>query len=177
VEVTAGTGGGSCDVLYVSPAGGGDGYSKTTPTTLADAITKAQCTNAIIKMKRGIYNFSVYHTINDFVTIEGGYNDDFSLKYSDMSGGTNSTTIRRTATRDNADVASPNYNKCSAFYAAVGTNDFRIQDIRIEMPGSTNVAAHTAGTGVANYGIRIESGCSNYNIIRCYIDAGVGANP
>lgn len=170
--VSAGTGGGSCDVLYVSPAGGGDGYSKDAPTTLSDAITKAQCTNAIIKMQIGIYNFSVYQNINDYVTIEGGFSSDFLLKYSDLSGGTNSTTIRRDNTADSGDAT-----KCSAFVAGNGTNDFRIQDIRIEMPGSASVTGHTAGSGVANYGIRLGTGCSDYNIIRCYIDAGVGAAP
>lgn len=174
--VSAGTGGGSCDVLYVSPAGGGDGYSKTAPTTLSDAITKAQCTNAIIKMQRGIYTMTNYNVINNFVTIEGGYNSDFSLKYSDMTGGTNSTTIRRTNVADNGG-AFGDATKCSAFVAGNGTTDFRIQDIRIEMPGSTNVTGHTAGTGVANYGIRLGSSCASYNIIRCYIDAGIGANP
>lgn len=173
VVVGAGTGGGSCDVIYVSPAGGGDGYTKEAPTDLADAISKAQCTNTVIKMQQGIYTFTTYMNIYDYVTIEGGFNSDFTLKSSDLSGGVNSTTIRRQNNNDGgADT-----DKCSAFVAAAGVSDFRIQDIRIEMPGSTNVTGHAASSGVANYGIRLGSGCANYNIVRCYIDAGVGANP
>jgi len=52
-----------------------------------------------------------------------------------------------------------------------GEVDFRFQDIRIEMP-----TTHTAGTEYSNYGINLGAGCSGYSIIRCYIDAGTGAN-
>jgi hypothetical protein len=58
-----------------------------------------------------------------------------------------------------------------------GAEEFRIQNLRIEMPGSTNVAGHTAGSGLVNYGIKLGTSCSDYNIVRVYIDAGVGAAP
>ncbi len=172
---SAGTGGGSCDVIYVSPAGGGDGYTKGSPTTLADAITKAQCTYTVIKMQRGIYSLSDYQNIHSFATIEGGYDATFSTKYSDMTGGTNTTTIRRSNAAD-----SDNANTCTAFRVDDGAINFRIQDVRIELPGANPLASnpgHAAASNKTNYGIKLGAGCSAYNIVRCYIDAGVGSAP
>jgi hypothetical protein len=90
-----GTGGNSCDVFYVSPEGGGDGLLKESPTTLADAIEKARCTQTIIKMMVGIYNLNDFQAVPSFVTIEGGYSSDFLTKTSDLSRGNNTSTIRR----------------------------------------------------------------------------------
>ncbi len=168
----AGAGGNSCDVLYVSPTGGGDGFTKDAPTTLDDAVTKARCTNTTIKMMVGVYNLDDFQVVPSYITIEGGYSSDFLTKSSNMSGGSNSTTIRRTSGAD-TDYSTD----CSAFRVENGAEEFRIQNIRIEMPGSTNVTAHTAGSGLINYGIKLGASCKNYNIVRVYIDAGVGAAP
>lgn len=168
----SGTGGGSCDVLYVSPSGGGTGLTKNSPTTLADAVTKAMCTNTIIKMQKGIYTLTNYQIIPSYITIEGGYDLLFTTKSSNMTGGANTTTIRRT---NAPDAASP--NTCTAFKVDDGAIQFRIQDIRIEMPGSPSVTGHAAGSNIVNYGIKLGTACSSYNIIRCYINAGTGANP
>jgi len=167
----SGTGGGTCDVLYVSPAGGGTGLTKTSPTTLADAVTKAMCTSTIIKMQKGIYTLTNYQFIPSYITIEGGYDALFTIKSSDMTGGTNSTTIRRT---NAPDAASP--TTCTAFRVDDSAVQFRIQDLRIEMPGSPNVTGHLAGANIVNYGIKLGISCSSYNIIRCYINAGTGAD-
>jgi hypothetical protein len=169
---SAGTGGGSCDVIYVSPAGGGSGLTKASPTTLANAITLAECTYTTIKMQKGIYNLTDYQILHSYVTIEGGYDVGFTTKSSDLTGAANSTTIRR---RNNADTDNP--NTCTAFRVDPGASAFRIQDIRIEMPGSAFVGGHVAGSNKTNYGIKLGAGCTGYNIIRCYIDAGVGAIP
>jgi hypothetical protein len=171
---SAGTGGGSCDVIYVSPAGGGDGYTKAAPTTLADAVTKAMCTYTVIKMQKGIYTLTNFQAVHSFVTIEGGYDLLFTTKSSDLSGGANSTTIRRTNTTD---VGGFGPATCSAFKVDDGAENFRIQDIRIELPGSGSVPSHAAGTNRTNYGIKLGAGCTNYVIVRCYIDAGAGSAP
>lgn len=171
-EAGSGTGGGTCDVIYVSPAGGGTGLTKDSPTTLALAVDLAVCTNTTIKMMKGVYTLTDYQYVPSFITIEGGYDATFENKYSDLSGGSNSTTIRRSAT---ADTGFPTH--CSAFRVEDGAEEFRIQDIRIEMPGSAFVAGHAASSNMINYGIRLGTTCSNYNIVRCYIDAGVGAAP
>lgn len=169
-SASAGTGGSSCDVIYVSPAGGGDGLTKGNPTTLATAIFNAKCTYTVIKMQVGIYILTDYQAVHSYATIEGGYDINFLTKTSNMTGGNNSTTIRRTN-------AGANGTDCSAFVVDVSAAAFRIQDIRIELPGSTNVPAHAAGSSRTNYGIKLGTGCTNYNIVRCYIDAGVGSAP
>lgn len=170
---TSGAGASSCDVIYVSPAGGGTGLIKTSPTTLANAISMAQCTYAIIKMQKGIYNLTDFQIVHSFATIEGGYDALFTIKSSDLTGGTNSTTIRRSNTADSDDEFS-----CTAFRVEGSATSFRIQDIRIELPGSASgIPVHTAGSGIINYGIVLGTGSNSYNIVRCYIDAGIGTAP
>ncbi|MDA3910580.1 MAG: hypothetical protein PF448_04395 [Bacteroidales bacterium] len=167
-----GSGGNSCDVLYVSPSGGGAGFTKDSPAKLADAVEEARCTNTSIKMMVGVYDLSDFQIVPSYITIEGGYSSDFLTKSSDMSGGSNSTTIRRSTGADDGFS-----DECSAFRVEDGAEEFRIQNLRIEMPGSTNVAGHAASSGLKNYGIKLGATCENYHIIRCYIDAGVGAAP
>lgn len=161
----------TCNIFYVSPAGGGSGLTPASPTTLQTAITAAQCAGATIKMAIGVYpTLTNYITINSNTIIEGGYNSAFTTKTSNMTGGINSTTIRRDNTADGG--AGINV---TAFKVTAGASNFRFQDIRIEMPGSASVPANQVGTTKTNYAIYLGSGCSNYNIVRCYIDAGAGA--
>lgn len=168
---SSGTGGNSCDVIYVSPSGGGTGLTKTSATTLALAVNMAQCSYAVIKMQQGVYTLNDFQILHSFATIEGGYDATFTTKSSDL-GAVNATIIRRSNVADTGFA-----NECSAFRLDPGANSFRIQDIRIEMPGSASVAGHVAGSNKTNYGIKLGLGCVSYNIIRCYIDAGVGSAP
>lgn len=161
----------SCNIFYVSPAGGGDGLTKGAPTTLQNALTQGLCQTAIIKMQKGIYTLTDKIDVNSFATIEGGYDAAFTVKSSDMTGANNSTTIRRTNATD-----SDNINTCTAFRVVAGANGFLFQDLRIEMPGSAAILGHTTGLEISNYGIKLGAGCTGYNIIRCYIDAGRGSN-
>lgn len=156
----------ACNVIYVSPAGGGNGLTKTTPTDLLSALSAAECNNVVIKMQTGTYNLTDYITMTSFITLEGGYNAGFTSKTSDLSAGT-STRIVRDNTAD-----SDNSVRCTAFYVQDGSSNFRFQDIRIELPSN-----HAASSAVTNYGIRLGTGCTNFDIVRCYIDAGTGANP
>lgn len=162
-----------CNIYYVSPAGGGNGLTKANPTTLQNALTASVCTNSIIKMQTGIYTLTDKVDVNSFVTIEGGYNAAYTTKTSNLSGGTNSTTIRRSNTADSDDATS-----CTAFKIASSATGFRLQDLRIELPGSPSVTALTAGSAISTYGIKMAgAGATSYNIVRCYVDAGVGALP
>ncbi|PKP23116.1 MAG: hypothetical protein CVU05_00900 [Bacteroidetes bacterium HGW-Bacteroidetes-21] len=170
-----GTGGGTCDVIYVSPAGGGTGYTKLSPTTLANAVINARCTNTIIKMQKGTYTLTNCQAVPSYITIEGGFDALYETKSSNLTGGANSTTIRRTNSKDV--IGGITFNTCTALLVEDGAKQFRIQDIRIELPGSAFVTGHAAGAGVINYGIKLGTTCSDYNIVRCYIDAGVGAAP
>lgn len=169
----------NCSVYYVSTtgvSGGTHGLTKADPTTLQWALAQSLCTSSIIKMQVGIYTLTDKVDVNSFITIEGGFNAGalpFTIKTSDMSGGPNSTTIRRTNAVDSDDPTS-----CSAFKVAASADDFRFQDLRIEMPGSPNVTGHINGAVVrSNYGIKIGAGSTGYNIVRCYINAGAGSNP
>jgi len=161
VSIAGGGPGASCDVIYVSVLGGGDGLTKNTPTDIKTALIDAACTNTVIKCQVGTYPFNEYLDVKSFVTIEGGYST------SDLTGGGNSTTFVRQATTPDGGAGLI----FSMFKVNGGEVDFRFQDIRIEMP-----TTHTAGTEYSNYGINLGAGCSGYSIIRCYIDAGTGAN-
>ena len=176
VTVSSGGSPGDCMVYYVSPAGGGDGLTKATPTTLAAALTAAECTWSIIKMQVGTYSFTDYVLVKSYVTIEGGYNAAFTTKTSNLSGGVNSTTLRRSNAKDGAGTDTT----CTMFRIQSSEDSWRLQDLRIELPGggSPVITGHAAGSNVDNFGVRLMgAGSTGYNIIRCYIDAGVGSNP
>ena len=165
VSLASAGAGASCDVFYVdnynSTVSGG--ILKSDPTSLLDAIAKAICTNSVIKMKTGTYNISDKIDMNSFVTIEGGYNSDFTVKTSDMTAG-NATTIVRSI---NADAADPTSR--TAFNAIAGAENFRLQDLRIDFPTQST-------SGISNYAVKLESGCKNFDIVRCYLNAGTGAD-
>ncbi len=166
VSLASAGGGTSCDVLYVDSYNGTvrDGSTKANPTSLLDALTKALCTNTVIKMQGGTYSVTDNIDINSYVTIEGGYNAAFTTKSSDMSSGT-ATTLVRTSGSDSDDA-----NSCTLFDVVAGADDWRLQDLRIEMPDNS------AGTQITNYGIYIPNGCTGYNIVRCYVDGGTGSD-
>ena len=178
VSLASGGSSGTCNVYYVQASGGCSsgatcGLEKTNPATLAYAITQAECTSSIIKLSIGIYSLTDFQLLKDYVTLEGGYNSGFTIKTSDLSGGSNSTTIRRSNAADSDDS-----NTCTAFRIQASADDWRIQDVRIELPGSTNVTVHANSTEVTNYGIRLfGAGSTGYNVVRCYIDAGIGSDP
>ena len=166
VSLASAGGTGSCNVWYVSPGGGGDGKLRTTPTTLQAALDSALCTSAIVKMQTGTYTFSAPVFVNSYIIIEGGFSADFSTKSSDMLSGS-ATTIVRSGSADPGSLE----KKFSAFKVISNSDAFEFHDLRIELP--TN---HAAGSEITNYGIYLSGACTNYKIIRCYIDAGAGAD-
>ena len=158
--------GSSCDVIYVSVAGGGNGLTKGAPTDIETALTNAQCTNTTIKCAVGTYTFDKFLDLKSYVTVEGGYNAGFTTKTSNLTSG-NATTFVRSATT--ADGGSGTV--FSMFKINAGEDDWRIQNIRIEMP-----TGHTASSGNGNRAINIGTGCTGYKIVGCYFDAGTGAD-
>lgn len=159
----------TCNILYVSPTGcatTGCGETKSNPATLQYALVLAECNNVIIKMQVGTYTLTDFVTVKSFVTIEGGYNAGFTSKTSDLSSGAATRIVRSAASSD-----SDNSLRFTAFKVAASSKNFRFQDMRIEMP-----TTHAYNSSKSNYGINIGGGCSNYDIVRCYIDAGNGAN-
>ena len=166
-----------CNVYYVTTTGVGDGSSALTPASIATLtgtiLPAVACSGALIKMAVGVYPTITSNTalsIGGNITIEGGFKSDFTMKYS-MDGTATYTTILR---RDNSNANGT--HQIIAFNVAAGSSNFRLQDLRIEMPGSASVTANPASSQQSNYGVYLGAGCSSYNIVRCYIDAGVGAN-
>ncbi|MDW8334694.1 MAG: proprotein convertase P-domain-containing protein, partial [Bacteroidia bacterium] len=72
----------SCNVYYVSPSGGGDGLSPLSPTQIQNALQMANCTPSVIKMQVGTYEIEDALPLGSLVTVEGGYNYDFTQKTS-----------------------------------------------------------------------------------------------
>ena len=171
-SVTITSSGTGCNIYYVAPtaSGAGDGSTPANAATIQNAVAAAGC-GSTIKMEVGIYTLTAYLPVSNNITIEGGFNSTFTTKTSDMSTG-NATTLRRSNTPD----ACCSGASVSCFQVAAGASYFRFQDLRIEMPGSANVTANPAGSNQTNYGIKLGAGCNNYNIVRCYIDGGVGSN-
>lgn len=171
----------ACNLYYVTPTGAGtkDGTSIANAcdsASLSTLLTNVACGGAVIKMSTGTYWVSNKLTINSNIVIEGGYNSTFTIKTSNMSGGSNSTTILRSRRPDGGSG-----NNVTLFDVSNNSSNFRLQDLRIEMPGSasagaTNTTTYSQGSGMTNYAIKLGTGCSNYDVVRCYIDAGKGSN-
>ncbi|MCZ2357655.1 MAG: proprotein convertase P-domain-containing protein [Bacteroidia bacterium] len=75
----------TCNVYYVTTAGGGNGLSSSSPTDIVSAVNAAQCTDAVIKMAVGDYTIDAPLNITSFMTVEGGYNSTFTTKTSSTS--------------------------------------------------------------------------------------------
>ncbi|MCZ2356881.1 MAG: proprotein convertase P-domain-containing protein, partial [Bacteroidia bacterium] len=169
----------ACNNIYVTTTGTGDGLSPSNPTTLVAALQRAQCSNVTIKVAVGDYNISAPLVMGSYTTLEGGFSTDFLTKTSSMATAgafpNRGTRIIRSTALDPgspaASVGNSNNPRVTAISVTSGSQYFRIQDIRIEMPNN-----HTAGTRITNYGIYLGSGCSSYNIVRCWVDAGKGAD-
>ena len=156
-----------CSIIYVSPAGGGNGTTPTTPTDIQTALTMGACNNVIIKMQIGDYTVNTPLNVNGFTTIEGGYNVGFTLKTSGKAttGGFPAQATRIIRSGLNVEGTAGNL-RLTAINVITSASYFRIQDINIDMP------SNAAGSSISNYGIYLGSGCSNYNITRCYINSG-----
>jgi gliding motility-associated-like protein len=160
----------SCNILYVSPTGGGTGLSKDSPTDIITAIGLANCNNSIIKMTIGDYIISNPLLLGSLITIEGGYNATFTSKTSGKatSGGFPAQGTR--IIRNTLNPQGPSGNRrLVAIEFSAGSSYIRLQDLIIVVQNSA------AGSRVSNYGIYIGNGSSNYDIVRCIIDAGTGS--
>ena len=157
----------SCNIVYASPAGGGSGLTPASPTDVQTALTLAACNSVVIKMQIGDYTINNPLNISSFVTLEGGYDVGFTTKSSSKAtaGGFPAQGTRIIRSTLNVEGL-PNFLRFTALNINPSSSYVRIQDIRIDMPDNG------VGTGISNYGIYLESGCSNYDITRCYIYSG-----
>jgi gliding motility-associated-like protein len=134
-------------------------------------LTLAACNVATIKMEVGDYNLTAPLNVGSYVTLEGGYNTGFSLKTSSTAT-TGAFPNRGTRIyRTNSSVeGSTGTLRLTAINVAPSSSYFRFQDLTIAVqPGAT-------GSAISNYAVYLGSGCNNYNIVRCVIDAGTAPN-
>jgi len=170
----------TCNIYYATPSGAGtaDGTSianAASPATLPTVLGNVMCNGATIKMAVGVYTFSsnTALSLTSNTTLEGGYDATFSVKYSQDGTAAHTTVIRR-------DNTNPVANQIIGFNVAASSSNFRLQDLRIELPGATNLAGNpantvnAAGSQINNYAIYLGAGCTNYNIVRGHVDAGIG---
>lgn len=160
----------TCDVAFVSVAGGGTGLTPSSPTDLLSALTLAACNTITIKMQVGDYSTNTPIVIGSGITLEGGYNTTFTQKTSakGIAGGfpTQGTRIIRTTT--SPEGVAGNF-RLTALNVSAGSSNFRFQDLMVTVDNAA------AGSKTTNYGIYLGNGCSNYDIVRCVINAGTGS--
>jgi hypothetical protein len=153
----------TCNVIYVSTGGTGDGLTRSTPTVLDTALIMAQCNNVVIKMESGTYNISNPITnASSNVTIEGGYDVGFLAK-SSIAG-------RTVILRDAMNPQGPATAQRLVAVEVTSASNFRFQDLTIQTVNATA----TGQEGMSTYALYLTS-CSNYEIIRCQLIAGDGS--
>jgi len=86
----------TCNVIYVTPGGSSTNPgTQAEPTNLLAALSRAACSNTIIKMAVGPYDFDhPITTVTSNITIEGGFDPATGWRKTSQPG---ATTIRRTA--------------------------------------------------------------------------------
>lgn len=151
----------SCVNIYASTTGtvGAPG-TQAAPTTLAEALNRAACNNAVIKLATGTYNIDNPLYLGSYVTIEGGFQQGAAWTKTSQAG---ATTINRTTANPEGPV---NGQRLVAFYgnSVVG---FRLQDLTISTSNANQ-------PGMSTYGVHLTA-CSNYNIVRTQILPGTAA--
>ncbi len=150
----------NCVNIYASPTGSAaNPGTQSQPTSLAQALSMAQCNNAVIKLAIGTYNITSPLTIGSFVTLEGGFDPANSWTKTSLPG---ATTINRTTANPEGTT---NNQRLVAFYANSAT-DFRLQDLTI-------TTANANLNGESTYALHLTN-CSNYDIVRTQLLPGNG---
>ncbi len=151
----------SCVNIYASTTGtiGGAG-TQVDPTTLEEAISRAACNNAVIKLATGTYNIDNPISLGSFSTIEGGFIQGSAWQKTSLPG---ATTINRTTLNPEGPI---NGQRLVALYGN-GTTGFRLQDLTI-------TTANANQPGMSTYGVHL-SACTNFDIVRCQILPGNAA--
>jgi hypothetical protein len=151
----------SCVNIYASTTGTvGAAGTQADPTTLAEALTRAACQNAVIKLATGTYNINNALFLSSFVTIEGGFIQASAWTKTSVPG---ATTINRTTANPEGAV---NAQRLVAFYGN-SVSGFRLQDLTI-------TTANANLPGMSTYGLHLTN-CSGYNIVRTQILPGAAA--
>lgn len=114
-----------CNVFYADNYGDPEsqGLTPSTPTTVQHAIEQASCTNAIIRLDTGTYLIHQPIRLESNLTLEGGFQDDFKKKTSEVGA----TTIYRSDSCVEGTSMAPRL----VAIEASSLNDFRLQDLTI----------------------------------------------
>lgn len=150
----------SCSVIYVTTNGANSGAAGTreNPASFDYGLSLLDQNTSILWVAAGTYNLSNTFQIPDGVSIEGGFDPVTWAK----SNGT-PTVLSRDAS--NA-LGLPEL----ALIGLMGDNvsNFRLQDLTIDV-------ADAASNQISVYAIYL-TGCSNYDIVRCIVNAGDGGD-
>jgi hypothetical protein len=160
----------TCNVIYVTPTGSSTAAgTQADPTNLLEALNRAACSNTIIKMATGTYDFdNPITTVTSNITIEGGFDQAAGWRKTSQPG---ATTIRRTAANVEGCNDGSDAPRLVAFQISDASN-FRLQDLTITVDNAPAASATCAsGRGVSTYAVHL-SNCSNYHIVRCRLIAG-----
>ena len=159
----------SCSVIYATTSGTGTG-TQADPASLATALIKAQCNNALIKLGIGTYTItSPITNISSYTTIEGGFDPAQAWKKTSTPG---ATVIYRSAVNLEASALG-NDKRLVAIYFN-GSNYFRFQDVTIQTADCPALAAGD-NFGYSNYVVHMTN-CRNYDFVRCQILPGKATN-
>lgn len=153
----------SCNIIYVSPTGRGTGLKANDPTNIQNAVSMASCNNVTLFLQNGTYNLSEKLYLGSYITLEGGFNADYTQKSSQVGG----TTIHRLAVNVEGLPDAPRL----VAIEAVGEKYFRLQDISVTTAAAPTASAASNWKGVSTYCLYLN-GCSHYNLVRCQFFAG-----
>ncbi len=150
-----------CSVIYVTPTGASSGAAGTraNPASLLYAISLATGPENKIWMATGTYTVTTEIQIPNNTTIEGGFDGTTWIKSSAPP-----TVIHRTGQN-----VQPMPANATAIFFGLNKANFRLQDLTMDM----DTPVVTTNTSATSYGIYLN-GCSNYNIVRCYVTAANG---
>ncbi len=151
----------SCVNIYASTSGNASATgTQADPTTLSEALSRAACNDAVIKLATGTYTINNPLNIGSFVTIEGGFLEGSAWTKTSLPA---ATTINRSAANPEGAVGQ---QRLVAFYAN-GSTGFRLQDLTITTNDATTL-------GTSTYGLHLN-GCDDYEIVRTQILPGNGS--
>lgn len=164
----------TCNVIYVTSNGSSTAAgTRADPTNLLEALSRAACSNTIIKMATGTYVINdPITTITSNITLEGGFDPANGWRKTSQPG---ATTIQRTSANVQGCSDGTNAPRLVALQIANASN-FRLQDLTITVDNAPAASAACAsGRGVSTYAIHLTN-CSNYSIVRCRFLPGQGGS-
>ncbi|HLP50040.1 MAG TPA: hypothetical protein VK154_04105, partial [Chitinophagales bacterium] len=148
-----------CDVIYCAPNGasGPGAGTRANPASLQYALqTLVTPTSNRLYLAQGVYNTAAEIQLTNNLIIEGGFDQTTWVK----------SNVPPTVIHRGNNIVLPPPANGTGVIAGFNVSGFRLQDLTLEMDTPNGVAA-TA------YGVYLN-GCSNYNIVRCFVTSADG---